>query len=209
MILSGRDKAYQYLRNIVLTDPAMQGRFISEQDVAARVGISRTPIREALLMLAAEDQVRLVPKRGAYVAPLSGKDLRELVELRATLECFAVRKTLASATVPLTALRETLERQETVDDPRHSREFIELDTHFHTLLIEAAGNDILTKTYTALRDRQVRAGLVALYSTGGRQGAVLAEHRTILDALTAGDLDAAEAAINTHLETTLRIQLMS
>lgn len=207
MTLSGRDKAYHYLKNTVLIDPAIQGRFISEQDVAGKVGISRTPIREALLMLAAEDLVQLVPKRGAYVAPLSGKDLRELVELRGMLERFAAEKTFAAGTAPIDRRRETLERQEAVAEPVHSREFIEFDTHFHALLIEAAGNEILTRTYTGLRDRQVRAGLVALFSATGRHDAVIAEHRAILDALAAGDLAGVLAAIDLHLDTTLRIQL--
>jgi DNA-binding GntR family transcriptional regulator len=93
--------------------------------------------------------------------------------------------------------------------PVHSHEFVELDTHFHTLLLEAAGNEMLTRTYAGLRDRQVRAGLVALFSVTGRQGSVIAEHRAILDALAAGDLADAVAAIDLHLDTTLRIQLTS
>jgi DNA-binding GntR family transcriptional regulator len=173
------------------------------------VGISRTPVREALLMLAAEDLVQLVPKRGAYVAPLSGKDLRELVELRGMLERFAAEKTLAAGTAPIDRMRDTLQRQEAVAGPVHSHEFVELDTHFHTLLLEAAGNEMLTRTYAGLRDRQVRAGLVALFSVTGRQGSVIAEHRAILDALAAGDLADAVAAIDLHLDTTLRIQLTS
>jgi DNA-binding GntR family transcriptional regulator len=141
-------------------------------------------------MLAAEDLVQLVPKRGAYVAPLSGKDLRELAGLRGMLERFAAEKTLAAGTTPtpIDPMRDTLQRQGAVDGPVHSHEFIELDTHFHTLLVEAAGNEVLTRTYAGLRDRQVRAGLMALFSVIGRQGAVIAEHRAILDALAAGDL---------------------
>lgn len=66
---SGREKAYAYLKDTVLTDPGMQGAFLSEQELADRVGVSRTPVREALLQLAAEDLVELVPKRGARVSP--------------------------------------------------------------------------------------------------------------------------------------------
>ncbi|WP_345033981.1 GntR family transcriptional regulator [Kutzneria kofuensis] len=61
MSVSGRDRAYDYLRNTVLADPAAQGTFLNEQDIADRIGVSRTPIREALLMLSAEELVRLVP----------------------------------------------------------------------------------------------------------------------------------------------------
>jgi DNA-binding GntR family transcriptional regulator len=206
---SGRDRAYEFLKNTVLTDPAAQGAFLSEQDIAARIGISRTPVREALLRLAAEELVQLVPKRGAYIAPLTGRDLRDLVELRGLLERFAAEKTIADGSVPLDALRETLRGQRDLDGPGQAERFIELDTAFHRLLIEAAGNAMVARTYETLRARQVRAGLVALFHRPNRQQAVIAEHRAILDALAAGDVTAAHTAIDHHLETTLRIQLTS
>src|SRR4051812_21008556 len=97
--VTGRDRAYEYLKSTVLTDPGVQGEFLSEQEIADNVGVSRTPVREALLMLAAEGLVQLVPKRGAYIAPLTGKELRELVELRGVLERFAAEKALADGAV--------------------------------------------------------------------------------------------------------------
>ncbi len=213
MPVSGRDKAYEYLKHTVLTDPAAQGEFISEQEIAERVGISRTPVREALLRLAAEELVQLVPKRGAYIAPLTPKDLRELVELRGLLERFAAEKTLAAGTVPLREMRAALHQQEELDQAEEftsaemARHFIELDTYFHRLLVEAADNAMLIRTYDNLRARQLRAGQVALVHGPDRQAAVLTEHRAILKALAAGDLAAALAAIDHHLEATLAIQL--
>ena len=81
-LTSGRQLAYDHLKDAVLSDPAMQGRFINEQELADDIGVSRTPIREALLLLAAEELVQLVPKRGAYIAPVVGREIRELFELR-------------------------------------------------------------------------------------------------------------------------------
>lgn len=207
-MVSGRDKAYEFLKNTVLADPATQGGFISEQEIAERVGISRTPVREALLRLAAEELVQLVPKRGAYIAPITGKDLHDLMEMRGLLERFAAEKTLTDGTVPLPAMREALAQQTRLDSGETAR-FIELDTHFHTLLVEAAGNPILAKTYQTLRARQVRAGMVAMLRSGDRQQTVLAEHQAILDAFESGDVTATLAAIDDHLGTTLAIQLTS
>ncbi|WAL66065.1 GntR family transcriptional regulator [Amycolatopsis cynarae] len=204
---SGRDKAYAFLKHSVLADPAMEGAFVSEQEVAERVGVSRTPVREALLQLAAEDLVQLVPNRGAYVAPLSGRDLKDLFELRGVLERFAAQKALAEGAVPANEMEATLTRQAHHTDREHAKDFIELDHHFHSLLVEAAGNAMLTKTYASLRARQMRAGLTALERSENRQEAVLAEHRRILDALVAGDLEGALAAIDDHHEITLRLQL--
>ncbi|QWF81383.1 GntR family transcriptional regulator [Amycolatopsis sp. CA-230715] len=207
-MVSGREKAYEFLKNTVLADPATQGGFISEQEIAERVGISRTPVREALLRLAAEELVQLVPKRGAYIAPITGKDLHDLMEMRGLLERFAAEKTLADDTVPLLAMRAALEKQARLDSGE-TAQFIELDTQFHTLLVEAAGNPILAKTYQTLRARQVRAGMVAMLRSGDRQKTVLAEHQAILDAFESGDVAATLAAIDDHLGTTLAIQLTS
>jgi DNA-binding GntR family transcriptional regulator len=205
--LSGRAKAYDYLKNTVLADPDAEGGFISEQEIAEHVGVSRTPVREALLQLAAEELVQLVPNRGAYIAPLTGRDLRDLVQLRGLLERFAAEQVMAAGTVPWRAMQEVLEQQSRCDDPASAKDFIELDAHFHTLLIEAAGNAMLSRTYVALRARQVRAGLVALRRSGTRHAEVIREHEAIVTALANGEVEAALAAIDHHHARTLRHQL--
>lgn len=204
---SGREKAYAYLKETVLTDPAMRGEFLSEQEVADRIGVSRTPIREALLLLAAEDLVELVPKRGARVAPLSGREITELMELRGIVERYAAERVIATDSRPLTELNALLERQRALTGPAQAREFIAVDQQFHMTLVSAVGNGLLERHYEGLRGRQVRAGVVALFNARDRQDAVLQEHRAILDALTAGDAAAACAAIDGHLESTLRVLL--
>ncbi|WP_369252751.1 GntR family transcriptional regulator [Streptomyces sp. R41] len=204
---SGREKAYAYLKDTVLTDPAMQGEFLSEQDIADRIGVSRTPIREALLLLAAEDLVELVPKRGARVAPLSGRQISELMQLRGIVERYAAEHVIAAGRTPVRELGELLDRQSTLSGPDQAKEFIAVDHLFHATLVSAVGNTLLDRHYDGLRSRQVRAGVVALFNQHGRQAAVLDEHREILDALAAGDASAARAAIDSHLDSTLKILL--
>jgi DNA-binding GntR family transcriptional regulator len=207
MQVSGREKAYEFLKDTILADPEMQGRFISEQDVADRIGVSRTPIREALLLLAAEDLVQLVPKKGAYVAPVSGRQVAELMELRGMVERFAAERVLASGTAPIAGMREAIERQTALRGMADAREFIDVDRQFHALLVKATGNELLGKMYEGLRARQVQAGVVALYRAEGRQDVVLLEHESIVAALEAGDVGAATAAISAHLESTLKVLL--
>ena len=206
---SGRERAYDFLKKEVLSDPDMQGKFINEQDLADRIGgVSRTPIREALLMLAAQDLVQLVPKRGAYIAPMSSRELRELMGMRGVIERHAATALLDwEATAD--EMQEAMLAQHKLKSATQTKEFIEMDTRFHTALVRAAGNSLLTKTYEGLRDRQVTAGLMALSRAHGRQQTVLAEHAAIVNALRAGDTPAAIRAIDTHLETTLKIQLMT
>ncbi len=207
VVASGREKAYGYLKETVLTDPAMQGEFLSEQEIADRIGVSRTPIREALLLLAAEDLVELVPKRGARVAPLSGREISELMELRGIVERFAAEQVLTSGRAPVRELAELLDRQVGLSGPDQAKEFIAVDHLFHSTLVSAVGNALLDRHYEGLRSRQVRAGVVALYNQQGRQEAVLHEHQAILDALTAGDAAAACLAIDNHLGSTLKVLL--
>ncbi|MGW4736265.1 GntR family transcriptional regulator [Streptomyces shenzhenensis] len=206
-VASGREKAYSYLKDTVLTDPEMQGTFLSEQEIADRIGVSRTPIREALLLLAAEDLVELVPKRGARVAPLTGREIRELMELRGIVERYATEELVARGNAPVQELLSLLDRQRELTGPDQAREFIAVDHHFHSTLVSAVGNTLLDRHYDGLRSRQVRAGVVALYNQQGRQDAVLTEHRAIVDALAAGDAQAACAAIDHHLESTLKVLL--
>ncbi|MGW0994736.1 GntR family transcriptional regulator [Streptomyces sp. NPDC002523] len=204
---SGREKAYAYLKDTVLTDPEMQGAFLSEQELADRIGVSRTPIREALLQLAAEDLVELVPKRGARVAPLTGREIRELMELRGIVERYAAQQLVSGERAPVEELRSLLERQRELTGPDQAHEFIAVDHRFHSVLVSAVGNTLLDRHYDGLRSRQVRAGVVALFNQQGRQEAVLQEHGAIVDALAAGDAQAACAAIDHHLESTLKVLL--
>ncbi|MEW1773324.1 GntR family transcriptional regulator [Streptomyces sp. NPDC086777] len=204
---SGREKAYAFLKDTVLTDPGMQGAFLSEQELADRIGVSRTPVREALLQLAAEDLVELVPKRGARVAPLTGRQIRELMELRGIVERYAAERLVEAGGAPVAELRALLARQRELTGADQAREFIAVDHRFHTALVCAVGNTLLDRHYDGLRSRQVRTGVTALFNQQGRQEAVLAEHEAIVDALEAGDARAVRAAVDHHLESTLEVLL--
>ncbi|MGW1375949.1 GntR family transcriptional regulator [Streptomyces sp. NPDC002446] len=204
---SGREKAYAYLKDSVLTDPEMQDRFLSEQEIADRIGVSRTPIREALLLLAAEDLVRLVPKRGAHIAPLSGREIGELMEMRGLIERFAAERTTAEGTAPVDEMAGILDQQDALRGEAGVQEFLAADLRFHTALVAAVGNALMSRQYAALRSRQTRAGVIPLYHSDQRRHEVLAEHRKILAGLAAGDAAAACAAIDSHLQATRRILL--
>ncbi|MGW6138005.1 GntR family transcriptional regulator [Streptomyces sp. NPDC055144] len=204
---SGRDKAYAFLKENVLADPDRQGEFLSEQELADRIGVSRTPIREALLLLAAEDLVRLVPKRGAQVVPLSGREITELMELRGIVERYSAERVIAGGKAPVSELTALLDRQRTLSGAEHAKEFIAVDHLFHATIVAAAGNALLDRHYDGLRSRQIRAGVVALFNQHGRQESVLHEHEAILDAIASGDRQAACTAIDGHLESTLKVLL--
>ncbi|MDF2050355.1 GntR family transcriptional regulator [Arthrobacter sp. Cr_A7] len=207
---SGREKAYIHLRENVLTDPELQGRFLNETELAADIGVSRTPVREALLLLVSDGLVELIPQRGAYVPAVTGREISELMELRGVLENYAARLVIAEQRVPAGLMQETLDLQARIPDtesPGDAREFIRLDTLFHQQLIDAAGNELISRTYSKLHVRQILVGVAALFRTGGRRQDVCAEHQGILDALVAGDAVQAQKAIDEHLAVTRDILL--
>jgi DNA-binding GntR family transcriptional regulator len=213
---SGRQKAYEYLRDQILVDPGMQGKFVNEQELARDIGVSRTPVREALLLLVADGLIELIPNRGALIPVISGRQIAELFELRGVLERHAAASTIAAGSVPQALMEQTLKEQRelivqhdgTADNARRrATEFIRLDQHFHQLLIDAADNELISQTYDKLRARQVFIGVEALFRTQDRQTVVCDEHEIILQALGQGDVDAAQTAIDNHLAVTLNVVL--
>ncbi|GGG22297.1 GntR family transcriptional regulator [Rhodococcoides trifolii] len=213
---SGRDRAYAYLRDQVLTSPASTGTFLNEGELASAIGVSRTPVREALLLLVSEGLIEMVPKRGAYVPPVSGRQIGELMDLRGVLERHAASRSITHGNAPVTEMTHALAEQETLaelsmsnsglsDDA--SKRFIHWDGLFHQALIDSAGSELLSRTYAGLRARQLRVGLSALVEVAGRQHHVCGEHQAIVDALAAGDEGLAFTAIDDHLVVTTSILL--
>ncbi|MFJ6003379.1 GntR family transcriptional regulator [Arthrobacter sp. NPDC092385] len=205
--VSGREKAYAYLRENVLSDLSMQGQFLNEQELAERIGVSRTPVREAFLLLVADGLVELIPQRGAYIPIVTARQISDLMELRGVLESHAARVTVAAGSPPVEGMQAILEQQSDLPDPLTGasvKEFIRLDAMFHQELVDAAGNSLMSQTYRKLQVRQVLVGVEAMIKVDGRRQQVCTEHQAIIDALAAGD---AEKAILEHLAVTRSILL--
>ena len=200
---TGRDRAYAYLREQLLTDPTLQGGFVNEQDAAEVIGVSRTPVREALLMLSAERLVQLVPHRGAFVPQLTGARVEEILDARRIIESACARAALTAGERPGPVMAALVDRQrEAIGAPDHR--FLELDRDFHATLVAAAGNRVLTDMYESLRMRHVLIGVQAVERGPMRLHDVVAEHERIVAALDGCDAAAAEAAIADHLRATHR-----
>lgn len=207
---SGRDKAYDYLREHVLVDARLQGRFLNEKQLAEEIGVSRTPVREALLLLVADGLVEMIPQRGAQIPVLSGRDISELMEMREVLEVHAAEQAIASGRPPVDEMDRIIGEQEalqTLEGEDNAQAFIERDAAFHQTLVDAAGNQLMSLSYNKLRVRQVLVGVAALYRSADRQLHVCQEHRTIVEAIRAGDAAAARAAIRSHLAVTRDVLL--
>lgn len=197
---SAPELAYEWLKNTILTLPRDEEMFLSEAQVAAASGTSRTPVREALLRLEAEGFVRRVPHKGAYIPALTDKDVDDVMQARRVVEEWSITEVAPNPGQVPDRLRELVKRQEADIDPV---EFIAHDLEFHTTVIRAAGNQVMHDFYRSLRDRQMRMGVRIMLSVEQRKKQVLIEHGAIVDALAASDTEAAIRAVHEHLDTTL------
>jgi DNA-binding GntR family transcriptional regulator len=205
---AAKDRALDYVKARVLTGAFPGGELISEGEVAAALGMSRTPVREAFLQLEAAGLLRLYPQRGALVVPVSPEEVRAVMEARQVLEQFAAAAVIGRGPAACSAVFEQLsaqlERQrETAVAPRLP-EFLESDRTFHNITLEAAGNAILAGFYSSLRDRQMRMIGESALRDPQRLATIIDEHRGIAEALRDGDLDQAHTAVRAHLASTMR-----
>jgi DNA-binding GntR family transcriptional regulator len=198
---SAKERAYEHAKQLVLSSPAASGAFLGEEEVASALGISRTPVREAFLRLAAEQLIELLPRRGAFIPPVSSHEVVDVMEARRAIEPFALAQ--CSDLGGLAALLATaLEEQTSLRDD--ARRFIERDRGFHLAIVQASGNRVLESFYDSLRDRMTRMGVVAVHQRRDRTQHVLDEHLEIVTRLCAGDREGAVGALDAHLISTLQ-----
>ncbi len=209
--VSAADRVYGYAKDAILSRRLGVHDLLTEGELADAVGVSRTPVREALLRLQADGLVRLLPKRGALVLPVTPDEVSDVLETRRLVETFAVRKAITSpATAGLPAqLEQHLAQMRAAMKNRDARAYIEADRDFHEAIVAATGNAILTTLYRSLRDRQLRMGVVNLLEerTGeldhagvARMRANIADHEAILAGISTRAIRAGESAVTAHLD---------
>jgi DNA-binding GntR family transcriptional regulator len=205
---AAKDRALDYVKSQVLTGAFPGGELISEGEVAATLGMSRTPVREAFLRLEAEGLLRLYPQRGALVVPVSSDEARAVIEARLVLERFAVTKVAARGAGTCAAVFERLsaaiQRQSDAAAAQDWLSFVEGDRAYHDVLLQESGNGILSSFYSSLRDRQMRMIGESLIHDQQRMATILDEHRVIAEALRDCDIQQTLNAVQSHLEGTLR-----
>ena len=189
------------LRQRIFAHELKPGTWVDEQALAVDYGISRTPLREALKVLASEGLVTLKPRRGCYVTEISERDLDEVFKIMAMLEGECARISAARATSAeldtLTRIHADLEKAAT---SRNIDSFFEANQAFHHELQRIADNRWLLHVIEDLRKVIKLSRHHSLFSDG-RLEQSLAEHRAILDALSARDADAAEQHMRDHIRS--------
>ncbi|HZX33226.1 MAG TPA: GntR family transcriptional regulator [Rhodocyclaceae bacterium] len=187
------------LRQRIFAHELPPGTWIDEQKLAEQYGISRTPLREALKVLASEGLVELKPRRGCYVTEISAQDIDDIYPLMALLEgrCAseAVKRAKRADIDDLKAVHEVLERS-AVEGKIEA--FFEANQEFHRKIQELAGNRWLLTVIQDLR-KVLKLSRMHSLSIEGRLQQSLDEHRLIMAAILAGNAEQAEQAMHDHL----------
>lgn len=199
-----RHLAYDTIRAKILSGEFPPGSTLSEAELASLLGISRTPVREALQRLQEEGLATILPRRGALVRILTLPEVREILLVREALEGLGAR--LAATHInraTLDGLR--AQWQETLDTLEGStlQALDKEGVQFHAAIVEASGNRTLARMLEAVRGRIEGTRQIYLHSSGEtalrRARLICEEHLRVLDALEAGDADRAEVAMKEHL----------
>lgn len=187
------------LRQRIFAHELTPGTWIDEQKLAEQYGISRTPLREALKVLASEGLVELKPRRGCYVTEISPQDLDDIFPLMAMLEGRCASEAVSRAgPEDIGTLREIHERLEQSAREGKIDAFFEANQEFHRKIQELSGNRWLLSVIQDLR-KVLKLSRLHSLSLEGRLQQSLEEHRTIMAAMEAGNPAAAENIMHDHL----------
>jgi DNA-binding GntR family transcriptional regulator len=206
-----KDRACITIREAILSHELTPGTQLSEASLAEQLGMSRTPIREALKTLEEEGLVEVVPRQGAFVTDISAKDIVEIYQLREALECYAVQF------VP--TYGDAAELDELIADFELSPKWIkdneiekinEADVRLHRYIAHSSQNQMLIKLVDQLLGQIIRLRLMTP-SVPGRLASQAQEHMRMVHALKAGDVEEARRELRDHLQnvraTFLRMHL--
>jgi len=187
------------LRQRIFAHELTPGTWIDEQKLAEQYGISRTPLREALKVLASEGLVVLKPRRGCYVTEISRQDLDDIFPLMAMLEgrC-AAEAIIRAKAADIAHLKKIHEQLESAAREGRIDAFFEANQEFHRQIQELSGNRWLLTVIQDLR-KVLKLSRLHSLSLEGRLQQSLDEHRVIMHALESGEAGKAEKAMHDHL----------
>ncbi|MFI6520308.1 GntR family transcriptional regulator [Spirillospora sp. NPDC050679] len=196
------DTAYAELRRMILSGDAAAGSRLGEAELAEALGLSRTPVREALQRLNADGLVEVLPHRGARVVRWTAEDLEEIFELRGLLEPYAAARA-ARRGVPAEALAELSACCEAMEAAAAGGDFgrlAELNDRFHGRVIALSGNGRLPGLLTSVVHAPLVLGTFRRYDAAALARS-MAHHRELVAALRAGDPEWAEAVMRSHIRS--------
>lgn len=200
-----RDVVFNTLRQAILRGELKPGERLMEIQLANRLGVSRTPIREAIRKLELEGLVLMIPRRGAEVAEITEKSLRDVLEVRRALEELAVALACERITEEeLESLKVAAKEFEQALEGGDVTEYAEADVKFHDIIYFATQNQRLIQLLYNLREQMYRYRVEYLKRKEVHP-ILLKEHNYIIECIEQGNKDEAQKAIGTHIENQERV----
>lgn len=195
-----RGRVFHTLREDILSGRYRENEELREMAISEKLGVSRTPVREALRQLELEGLVNIIPNKGAYVTGITEKDVADIYAMRALLEGLCARWAAGHIDEKqLEALEENIYLSEFHAHKQHPQQLTELDDAFHEILYEACGSKILRHQLRDFHEyvKQMRRRSL---SDSERGMEAVEEHKRIMEALQNRDADRAEAQAALHMQ---------
>ncbi len=195
-----RDVVFNTLRQAILRGELKPGERLMEIQLANKLGVSRTPIREAIRKLELEGLVLMIPRRGAEVAEITEKSLRDVLEVRGALEELAVK--LACQKITDEQIQELRVAEKEFEQALSSGDvtvYAEADVRFHDVIYRATDNQRLIQLLFNLREQMYRYRVEYLKREESH-GTLLVEHKKIIETITNRDMEAAVDAVCQHID---------
>jgi DNA-binding GntR family transcriptional regulator len=193
--------AYGSLRKSILNGEMRAGELYNEMAIAKQLGISRTPIREALLELSNKGMVTFLPRRGVIVRSLSKEDVTELFELRQVLETHFITKIAATPSAyDFSVLEQNIKEQKTAALKKNIPDYLRYNAAFHNTMAEMCNNQRMLEIYGAIVDLIRLLALQSLQHPMRMQAHLIPQHKAILDSIKGGETKQATKLLTTHLK---------
>lgn len=194
------DKAYDQLKRSIVDGAYRPGERLKALRVAQELGMSRTPVKEALGRLEQEGLVKREPGSGYIVRGLSVSDILNLYKVREALEVEAAREALPNLTAEiLQAMREALKRADGFLKQKRLNDFLRANRQFHSIIVAHTGNNVLQEMLNNLDARFWSISTIVVSRNPERVQDIRRENRAILDALAVGDFQNVEEAVKAHV----------
>lgn len=198
-----RRLVHTWLRRQIIDLELAPGAPLSEAEIGASLGVSRTPVRESLILLAEEGLVEVFPQRGSFVGPIRYEDVVAAQFVRESIECTSLE--LGGGHVgdgDVAELRALIVRQREADRDGDEGGFFDLDEQFHQTLLRVCGHESAWRIVSSAKAQMDRARRLSL-PEGGKMTDLVEQHAAVVDALAGGDVAAAVSRLREHLRVVL------
>jgi DNA-binding GntR family transcriptional regulator len=191
---------YESLKESILNGSLKPGEKLMESRIAEDLGVSRTPVREAIRKLEKEKYVKMIPRKGAYVEDLTMEDILEVLEIRIVLEGLASKLAARNISDEMKdRIRENMKNFDSASSELDRKELISLDEKFHHIIYQSSGNHKLNEIVRELQDQFQRFRL-SYFSELSSYMKLANSHNKLYQAIIDGDEEAAEAYAKEHIE---------